>query len=141
MFPTFPHTLSSGTLFQSVYIYHMHTTSVYLILFWIFIYLFDFNLYFKSPTENTKHTEKNVGIKCKTDKYEKFEHLYKLLKHKLMKKSKMRNMKKKTTKRCQHFNPQQLTKLTLSPILLSLRPLPPPTAKQLSKLNSIQNLN
>lgn len=117
MFPTFPHTLSSGTLFQSVYIYHMHTTSVYLIVFliWIFIYLFDFNLHFNFPTENTKHTEKNVGIKCKTDKYEKFEHLYRLLKHKLMKKSNMRNMKKKTTKRCQHFNPQQLLNLLYPP--------------------------
>lgn len=141
MFPTFPHTLSSGTLFQSVYIYHMHTTSVYLILFliWIFIYLFDFNLHFNSPTENTKHTEKNVGIKCKTDKYEKFEHLYKLLKHKLMKKSKMRNMKKK--------QPSDVNILTHSNLLNLLYPpycsVPPlhPTAKQLSKLNSIQNLN
>lgn len=120
----------------------MHNSSVYLIFFliWIFIYLFDFNLHFNSPTENTKHTEKNVGIKCKTDKYEKFEHLYKLLKHKLMKKSKMRNMKKKN-KRCQHFNPQQLTKLTFPHTALSPLSLPPPTAKQLSKLNSIQNLN
>lgn len=70
----------------------MHTTTVYLILIWIWIFIWISILIYISteppPTENTKHTKKNVGIKCKTDKYEKFELLYKLLKHKLTKEAK-----------------------------------------------------